>query len=223
MNSVAIDQLAIDEVKPRRVIEGEAPTVLTDIYQDDCNIVIWKRHNNPELNLRVHEFVESNAGFQVSMTVSPDSALEALDEALGGNNSNRIISEDIAELVSMFCCLFDLERAGLRLTVLNKAMCPKFHVDHVPCRLITTYQGVATEWLLHDRVDRAKLGKGSGGKPDHESGLYQSSSDIQQLNAGSVALLKGERWDGNEGAGLVHRSPAVAEDKARLLLTLDIS
>jgi len=43
------------------------------------------------------------------------------------------------------------------------------------------------------------------------------------LNAGDVAFLKGEHWDGNENKGLVHRSPIVNENENRLLLTLDFS
>jgi len=105
--------------------------------------------------------------------------------------------------------------------VLDKAMCPKFHVDRVPCRLLTTFQGIATEWLPHNKVNRDKLGPGSQGKADSESGLYTSPEDIQQLQAGHVALLKGELWEGNENAGLVHRSPAVPNGERRLLLTLD--
>jgi hypothetical protein len=38
-----------------------------------------------------------------------------------------------------------------------------------------------------------------------------------------VALLKGESWENNEGAGLVHRSPAVKSGQQRLLLTLDFA
>jgi hypothetical protein len=34
-------------------------------------------------------------------------------------------------------------------------------------------------------------------------------------------LLKGERWQGNEGRGLVHRSPPLVAGERRLLLTLD--
>lgn len=56
-------------------------------------------------------------------------------------------------MVDMFCCLFELKRAGLRLTVLDRAMCPRFHVDRVPCRLVTTYLGAATEWLPHTVAD----------------------------------------------------------------------
>ena len=58
--------------------------------------------------------------------------------------------------------LFELKSVGLRLTALGHAMCPRFHVDRVPCRLATTYFGSATEWLPHDRVNRSKLGPEQG-------------------------------------------------------------
>jgi hypothetical protein len=35
--------------------------------------------------------------------------------------------------------------------------------------------------------------------------------------------LKGERWEGNENAGLVHRSPVLLSGERRLILTLDFS
>jgi G3E family GTPase len=67
------------------------------------------------------------------------------------------------------------------------------------------------------------FGAGSNGKSDLLSGLIRSASDIEQLACGDVALLKGERWEGNANAGLVHRSPAVTAGTRRLLLTLDFS
>jgi hypothetical protein len=42
-----------------------------------------------------------------------------------------------------------------------------------------------------------------------------------QLNAGDVALFKGERWQGNEGRGIIHRSPVPVAGERRLVLTLD--
>ena len=99
-------------------------------------------------------------------------------------------------------------------------MCPKFHVDKVPCRLITTYTGVATEWLPHDRVNRRFLGPNSPSIVGAQPGICESG-DIEILETGAVALLKGESWEGNEGCGLVHRSPSIAEGRKRLLLTID--
>ena len=210
----------VNPVKLRRASYGSEAQVLTDIYLEDTNIVIWQRQLSPSLKSSVEAFLQANTNFQSSLTVTSDTALSSVSQSLG-ENAPYELSENIAFLVDMFCSSFELKRVGLRLTVLDRAMCPKFHVDNVPCRLITTFQGVATEWLPHESVNREKLGVGSQGKPDHESGLYQNQGDIQQLNCGDVALLKGEMWQGNEKAGLVHRSPQLPHDHLRLLLTLD--
>ncbi len=224
MNTLAMSDMAISQpLKTRCVIEGHEPTILSNIYQEICNIVVWRRALNPDLQQSIDTFLQSNGCFQTSMILSPQHAFSSIYQALGGSELIAILSEDIAELVDMFCCLFGLAQAGLRLTVLDKAMCPRFHVDKVPCRLVTTYQGAATEWLPHHAVDHDKLGHRSEGKPDKQSRLFQSLNDIHQLSYGDVALLKGERWQGNEGAGLVHRSPALSPGERRLLLTLDFS
>ncbi|PTP44229.1 DUF1826 domain-containing protein [Vibrio splendidus] len=199
---------------------SEQPTVLADIYQSDINIVVWQRQFNEDLTMAISEFIASNPSFSKSVSVSPENALDKLEFATDGTASKALL-ENMAELVGMFCCLFDLEEVGLRLAVLNKAMCPRFHFDQVPCRLVTTYHGVATQWLPNESVDRSKLGRGSNGQLDSISGLYAHESDIQQMVSGDVALLKGESWSGNENVGLVHRSPVTSSDETRLLLTLD--
>ena len=209
--------------KCRQASKSNNPEVLTDIYHEDTNIAIWQRSLSGKLKNTVDHFLQANPTFKTAMTVSPQSVYSSINTSPGWSATYNELSENIAELVDMFCYLFDLNRAAMRLAVLQHAMCPKFHVDRVPCRLVTTYQGIATEWLPHEHVNRSKLGMGSNGKPDNESGLYQSSSDIEQLFEGDVALLKGELWEGNENAGLVHRSPTVSTSECRLLLTMDFS
>ena len=199
---------------------SEKPTVLADIYQSDINIAVWQRQFDEDLTMAISEFIASNPNFSKSISLSPDNAYDKLEFATDGTASKALL-ENMTELVDMFCCLFDLEEVGLRLAVLNKAMCPRFHFDQVPCRLVTTYHGVATQWLPNESVDRSKLGRGSNGQPDSVSGLYNDESDIQKMTSGDVALLKGERWSGNEDRGLVHRSPVTSSNETRLLLTLD--
>lgn len=92
-------------------------------------------------------------------------------------------------------------------------MCPRFHVDHVPVRLITTYSGIGSQWLREGVMDRRQLGK-----PEAEP---LQDSLIEQISSGDVALFKGEKWHGNEGFGLIHRSPQAAPGERRLILTLD--
>lgn len=200
---------------------SDDPEVLADIYHAEYNIAVWNRAVSPSLTSKILNDL-SGKTIAISRVIQAEHALATMREELCKFDCANELSEDIAELVDMFCCLFDLKRTGLRLSTLDRAMCPRFHVDNVPSRLITTYAGAqGTEWLPNSSVDRTKLGTGNNGLPDDQSGLYSQACDIQCLDIGQVALLKGERWEGNEGSGLVHRSPQIIAGETRLLLTLD--
>ena len=216
-------EIDFPNIRQRRAAIGENLDVLADIYDDDVNMAIWQRELPNSLLIATSKVLLENPNLQVSLTLDPADTCEVLVNALGTQSESIALTSDVAGLVDMFCYLFDLESVGLRLTALGHAMCPRFHVDRVPCRLATTYVGSATEWLPHDRVNRSKLGPGSKGIPDAQSGLFSKSDDIQQLEKGDVALLKGESWIGNEKAGLVHRSPELERGTSRLLLTLDFA
>ena len=202
---------------------GSSPTVFTNIYQDDVNMSIWRRNLSKELTEAAEEILETKPFLQESRIVTAENVGGIVNDLLGASAFAEVLSQDISELVDIFCCLFDLEEAGLKLSVLDHVMCPRFHVDWVPCRLLTTYHGEATQWLPHHVVDRSKLGSGNQGLPDERSGIFGCLEDVQQLNPGDVAILKGENWVGNEGAGLVHRSPQLSKSERRLLVSLDFT
>ncbi|MYA29859.1 MAG: DUF1826 domain-containing protein [Gammaproteobacteria bacterium] len=214
---------ASSKTKRRQSVVGEQLDVLADIYREEVNISVWQRRLPEAVSNAAEHLLLERPHLQISRSVSTKNAYEILVESLGATAEPAALATDVAELADMFCFLFDLKYVGLRLTALDHAMCPRFHVDWVPCRLVTTYQGGATQWLAHDRVDRSKLGSGNGGKPDEQSGLFSDADDIQQIRQGDVALLKGEGWAGNEEAGLVHRSPQLNAGARRLLLTLDFT
>ena len=200
------------ELQRRSVAQTETPGGLAEIYEETVNIAIWRR---PALPLTQAIFRD---GFfpSVAMNIQAEHVSVALDEKLPQFQQRRALIDDVAWLSEMFACLFELDQVGLRLTVLNKAMCPRFHVDHVPCRLLTNYVGPATEWLPESAVNRHCLG------PSRAEMKPQADS-VQRLQNGDVALIKGEGWIGNEGHGLVHRSPSVADGESRLLLSLDFA
>ena len=199
---------------------GGDVTTLSEIYRDNTNIAIWQRHFSDQDLSATESLLKRAPGLALNLMVSPEHVHTEISRVLPAEHLNDL-AQDVAQLAEMFSFLFDLKRIGLRLSALDKAMCPRFHVDAVPCRLVTTYGGAGTQWLPHRAVDRSKLGSGSQGLPDNESGLYSSANDIQTLKPGEVALLKGEAWSGNEGAGLVHRSPTASPCERRLLLTID--
>jgi len=202
---------------------GNDPSVLTSIYQDNTNIAIWQRQHQQALELYANEWSQHYSSHSLRLILSVKTITDQLDDLLPKLENKNLFLQDIVLLVDMFACLFDATEVGLRLTPLRKAMCPKFHVDNIPCRLVTTYGGIGTEWLLEQNIDRKRLGRGANGLPDNESGLLQGDKSIQQVSSQEIALLKGSGWIGNENHGLVHRSPALSSDQTRLLLTLDFS
>lgn len=197
------------------------PSILTDIYQPERNIAIWQRTLPTTMTQDIKQMLDEARPLALVQSATPDDAAAWVRGKLQEYACAEALANDIALIVDMFCCLFDVQEAGLRLTTLDSPMCPKFHVDRVPCRLVTTYVGTATEWLENEAIDRSKLGAGSLGQPDHLSGLFRDQNAIQKMQPGDVALLKGSGWEGNEHGGLVHRSPNIEANERRLLLTLD--
>ncbi|TFY93339.1 DUF1826 domain-containing protein [Pseudomonas nabeulensis] len=195
---------------------GETPLVLSEILEDGVNLALWQR----QLPLHIAEFgallVALNEPLADAMVIelnNEDAApnLQGLASSCRDLEGYEGFIADVAWLVSAFACLLGAKRIGVRLRLLDKAMCPRFHVDHVPVRLITTYAGVGSQWLREGVMDRRQLSQ-----PDAEP-----SERIEQIQCGEVALLKGTKWHGNEGYGLIHRSPALKADERRLILTLD--
>lgn len=203
----------------RKTHFATTPKALTAIYRDNVHMAVWQRPEPMEWQQECQQLLLN--GFGGIRTVLTHARLQYIEDALPDLNEFPLLQKDICLISDMFCSLFELQSIGLRLTPLKNAMCPRFHVDWVPARLVTTYEGPGTEWLAHTDVNRKKLGARSGDMGDAESGLYRAPNDIQQLETGDIALLKGEAWDGNGGAGLVHRSPTTGAGVSRLLLTLD--
>ncbi|MBB6522239.1 DUF1826 domain-containing protein [Pseudoteredinibacter isoporae] len=208
---------------PERLALGETPDVLAQIYKQTFNLAIWKRPDKPALAEAAQQLLDTAGSVQCRSILPADRVDAYLDTELPQFQHRQTLIDDISLISDMFACLFGLDNIGFRFASLDAAMCPKFHVDRVPCRLLTSYCGVGTEWLADEHVDRSKLGTGSQGLSDAESGLYPSSGLIQRFSPGDVGLLKGELWEGNENRGLVHRSPVPEKKQQRLLLTLDFA
>ncbi|MCG8417056.1 MAG: DUF1826 domain-containing protein [Proteobacteria bacterium] len=113
------------------------------------------------------------------------------------------------------------EFVGVRLERLDKAMCPRFHVDKVTLRIVRTFGGPGTEYLVNADVDRRWLGAAAHGLADEESGLLRSPGCVRAAATGDVVLLKGEAWPDNADRGAVHRSPHASPSAPRLVMTLD--
>ncbi|EIC27972.1 MULTISPECIES: DUF1826 domain-containing protein [Methylomicrobium] len=208
---------------PKTVV-SDCMADLARIYEDDVNLCLIRRPLPEDIEVFAHTALDANIRLETSRPVDPrcfDFSLIWPEAA--GIPGYQSWTADIALLAGAFCELFGRREAGLRLRTLDKAMCPRFHVDSVAARMICSYGGSGTEWLPENALDRSKLGMGSGGQPDAQSGLMTDPAAIKQMPVFAVGLMKGEHWEGNEGRGLAHRSPMPADAQPRrLLLTLDM-
>lgn len=190
--------------------QSQSSEVLTEIFDPSVNMVIWQRQADPAIAAYSQWLATASAettgipAFTALQAVVEPAELpgllgQRLPDALG---KTEFIA-DLQLLSQMLTCLMDCSAVGFRLKLLQQAMCPRFHTDHVALRLLVTYFGTGTEWL-----------------PEAPSpGLGRSLQMPQQLGAAEVALLKGSAWQGNEAGAIWHRSPAAATP--RLLLSLD--
>lgn len=199
--------------KPIAITGGRAEC-LTEIFRDEVNLTVWNRALRPGVSQFAAELTGCAGQMErfISLSEGDSAAMVLPGWALEMDGAEAWVA-DADQLIGMYRCLFEPDTVGLRLHVLKGTMCPRFHVDRVPVRLLCTYQGVGTEWLQEERVTR----------PDKPGPLPDQpvvDSNVNRLATGAIGLLKGEAWEGNEGRGLVHRSPAPG-DSPRLVLALD--
>lgn len=204
--------------QPLTQVTSDQVDVFCEVLEDHVNLALWQR----QLSAQIGDFATLllAMGQPLAQTLTLELPSADAEPALGDLLANyrdlpghAAFVADIAWLVGAFACLVDARRIGLRLRALDKAMCPRFHVDHVPLRLITSYAGVGSQWLGEGLMERRRLGE-----PAAEP---QDEALIKRAAVGDVLLAKGEKWIGNEGGGLIHRSPQPPEGERRLLLTLD--
>eukprot|EP00752_Nemacystus_decipiens_P016173 g14466.t1 len=115
-------------------------------------------------------------------------------------------------------------RAGVtvKLELLNKGKCPRFHLDKVPIRLICTYVGPSTVWL--DGYDRHEMERNRSPPPACNLKI-SGGRETRHARPGDVLIFRGQPEGGptKDGAfGVAHRSPDTVKGQRRLVLTMDV-
>ena len=186
-----------------------------DIYSDDIEIIGVDRPNFDQIQVLANEFIETKEDLKiqwVQATDDEDSTRNILPTSMNPNLGS-MISDQIRESSEMLGELVGCNEVGVRLATLRSPMCPLFHIDQIPCRLLITLCGEGTEWISNQDVDWDIFFDTS-----NKNVPIKHSGEINKIKAGQWSLLKGAIWNNNY-QGLVHRSPH--EEKPRLLLSLD--
>ena len=143
---------------------------------------------------------------------------DAQVEPAGARDAIVALERDIRAVVDEYCAVTNSASAVVAVSLLRKTLCSKYHVDHVPLRVMCTYLGSGTEVLsepasLAISLASDRLGRGAGDVAKALVGSVADASEKTRLKKQTreceLVLLKGEKWPGNAGRAIVHRSPSV--------------
>ncbi len=185
------------------------------IYDDDVELVSIERPKSSVLDSLADNLFSSRKVLDLHWEQAANDAhapFSVLKDAIEGTWLSAL-SEEIIMANEILKELLGCDRVGVRVATLSSPMCPRFHVDQVPCRMLMTVSGVGTEWIASNDVDPELLANKKISEPP-----LTSEGSIRQFTNGAWSLLKGGTWQ-EQFRGVVHRSPHQAGE--RLLLSFD--
>lgn len=186
------------------------------IYDEDVEVVSVTRPLASECEALSSQLVCSRQLASMQWVQAVENRKAALSGGLPhsvDNDASSALAGEIREAIALMSRLMGCSHVGVRLESLRAPMCPRFHADHVLCRMLITLSGAGTEWIPHADVDWHVFADRNATHPP-----LRSNAKVQQLATGSWSLLKGGKWN-EDFDGVVHRSPDVPG--GRLLLALD--
>lgn len=205
-------QQGVQVAQHMRHLNSEALVDFAEIYDESVELISVATPSKAAVSSAA-QYLLAQSDLQAQWIQSADGQ----GDSPGGGRS-KLVSEalevlhaDINTPVEVLQELLGCDACGIRLKVLEGPMCPRFHVDKVPCRMLMTYIGKGTEWIAHDDCDLKAMQN-----PDLAPLLPGCS--VRQIEPEAWTLLKGGAWHEGYG-GVVHRSPSCRE--RRLLVSID--
>ena len=150
---------------------------------------------------------------EIQLTINLAEIEQKLDTTFGFLRNEKLktwLIEDISACVSWLSSVSNTTGFNIKLEVITERMCPKFHVDRVPMRLLCTYVGPGTEWT--DANTAYSVNFEEPFDPEN----------ISQVPSEGILIFSGAHGV-NSLAPLWHRSPDVLPNQKRLLLCIDVA
>lgn len=187
---------------------GTDAEVLSRIADPDCAVALWRHRPEPGFQRWLDAIPEAGLP-RLRASVALDKVAEVLHGAcdktdLPDGPHRAALVAHVVDLASRLTRLLDCGRLALRLDAGRGQACPKWHLDAVEARLLSSLRGPGTQF--------GSL-QATGADPD-------GIRDIRQMRTGEVALLRGRAWRGGTSA-ILHRSPPADQNEVRLLLVMD--
>ncbi len=198
-----------------RTVTGDQLGDFAAIYEADVELVSVSRpqwQTCEALSKRLIDTRQVPTLRWVQAANDADGADNVLPPTVEADVRSALVGE-IAAASEVLSELVGCDQVGVRLETLSAPMCPRFHVDYVPCRMLITLSGKGTEWIPNSDVDWEVFENLQTAAPP-----LKGNAEVQHLTTGNWSLLKGGAWNA-QFHGVVHRSPH--GDGERLLLSLD--
>ena len=198
-----------------RSVNSDSVSDFAEIYADDVELISVDRPNHQAIESLSQDLIQSRKTLELQWVQAADdceAANDHLPETVDDHVKSMLV-EQVKDSCEMLGALLGCDNIGVRLATLRSPMCPKFHVDNIPCRLLITLTGEGTEWIPHGDVNWPVFSDLSNNDTP-----ARTDSSVKKLAAGQWSLLKGGSWKNNY-QGVVHRSPEGSHE--RLLLSLD--
>lgn len=154
------------------VIISEDPIVIDLFFLDEVNALVLK-------DFKVFECLP-NSPFQDYVEIKTQDDFVKMNE--------YSVTEPFKDLLSELLSALNTEVIGVQFTGALQTMCPSYHVDKLPLRLVQCVDGLGTT-------------------------LKTSSGKIIETLKNDLILLKGELWQSKCGA-ISHKSPDTLEPRS---------
>jgi hypothetical protein len=215
---------------PSHVYQGPTVESLREILNPSRNLAIWTRLPDKGVRTQLQNVVWPESFFSSARINSQEmpnsSVLSNFISGIPGPNQDsdgvsdseealQRLSKDIRFLAHFFSRLAENRTFQISLMTIESTMCPAFHADSYEMRLITTYFGPTTLWTPDDNVNPDRMSSG------YIEDRLHNPKNIHSMPDYSVAIMKGNGFDGNTEGGLVHRSPDLAPGDTRLVLRME--
>lgn len=188
------------------VLIGREAEILNDVAAPGVAAAIWQRNLDASFSGWINN-LSSDQLPTLRVIVPVNLVEEAVQTACDiaktpPGPERKMLIGDAGALALIYSQVMGSDHVRVRFDVSDGVMCPKFHLDHVPARLLCTYRGPGTQYVPEVHLEDSK--------------------QIGNMKTGAVGIFRGTKWMSEERSSLLHRSPAIQPGKGpRLLLVID--
>ncbi len=193
------------------VLISDQISVLNKILDQEINLVSYVRTLEEKIKIYTKFLLEKQKFEFNTNEINFLKEFQSLPENFGKNE----FIQDLKMIIEEFKKISKSKKLKIQLAIIDKVQCPKFHVDFVSLRLISTYSGVGTIYLENQNSNRKELGLGNNLK------VPICQKEIKQLETYSISILKGEAYPKNLGKGIIHKSPEIKINEKRLFFKIE--